>query len=418
MGPLPLGGEGGALGYAEAVLFVGDHQPQVLEGDALAEERVGAGEHPDLPPLQALQDLPPGLGGHGPGQQGAGDAQALQQCGEPPVVLLGEDFCGGHQRRLKPVFHGADHRRRGHHGLAGAHIPLDQPVHGLSGGEVGQNLADGPPLGPGEVEGQFPIERRQVQVPVGRAGAVLPAAAELPDPYGQEEQLLKGQTPPGHVQLLLAGGEMDLLIGVLHPAELVILEDLVRQGVLQQVSAGGKPLVHRPDEHGLGDPGGEGVDGHDAPGEHPRPRRFHQGVDHGLAPPGTLRLAVEDVVLPGMEAVFAVALVEKGEKEGPGPVGDLHLHQLHPLAHPVQGGRLVHHGLHAGALPVLEGADLPDAPAVLIGPGEVGDEVPQGDDAQLFEALGPLLADAPDIADIRAQVRHGPPAFRAGARFS
>ena len=70
----PLGGQVRPLGHAEAVLLVGDHQPQIPVGHALGNERVGADDEVNLSRRQ--------LGGNAlfrfhrgrPGQQGAPDA--------------------------------------------------------------------------------------------------------------------------------------------------------------------------------------------------------------------------------------------------------------------------------------------------------------------------------------------------------
>mgnify|MGYP007025231711 CR=1 FL=1 len=59
-----------------------------------------------------------------------------------------------------------------------------------------------------------------------------------PEADRQQKQLLEHQPPPGDGQLLLAGGKMDLLIGVADAAQPVPPPDLVRQGVRQQGPAG------------------------------------------------------------------------------------------------------------------------------------------------------------------------------------
>ena len=46
------------LAHPKPVLFVGDDQTQIAEGDAVADQGVGTDDEIDLPPLQVLQDLP------------------------------------------------------------------------------------------------------------------------------------------------------------------------------------------------------------------------------------------------------------------------------------------------------------------------------------------------------------------------
>ena len=79
----------------------------------------------------------------------------------------------------------------------------------------------------------------------GRTGEDISPPAELLQANGQHKQLLKRQPPPGNRQLLITGGEVDLLVGVTHGAEIVGPADLLRQRVLQQLPAGGQPLLHR-----------------------------------------------------------------------------------------------------------------------------------------------------------------------------
>ncbi|CAN3999695.1 RNA polymerase sigma factor, partial [Dysosmobacter welbionis] len=108
-----------------------------------------------------------------------------------------------------------------------------------------------------------------------------------------------------------------------------------------------------------------------------------------------------------VQAVFQPRLVEKGHIQGAGVVHRPELHQIQPLADVGDGGRGRHHGGHAGGLTGHQVRDAAEGGAVVVGPGEVGDQVPQGGDAQLPQGLGPLLADAPDVAHVCVQVRHG-----------
>ena len=50
----PLAAEGGALIHAEAVLLVGDDQPQRVVGHVLRQQGVGADAEGDVPGLQPL----------------------------------------------------------------------------------------------------------------------------------------------------------------------------------------------------------------------------------------------------------------------------------------------------------------------------------------------------------------------------
>jgi hypothetical protein len=55
-------------------------------------------------------------------------------------VLLGQDFGGRHQRALPAGIDGNGGGQRRHHGFAGAHIALQQAVHGHGAGQVAGDL--------------------------------------------------------------------------------------------------------------------------------------------------------------------------------------------------------------------------------------------------------------------------------------
>ena len=139
----------------------------------------------------------------------------------------------------------------------------------------------------------------------------LPAGAEPLQPDGEEEQLLKGQPPPGQVQGLRALREVDVLIGVLDAAELMMLPHTVRQHVRQDVRAGVQPLADGPGQNQLADSGGKGIDGHDAAGDLPPPLRLHHRIGHLMPEEGALRPAIEDIGLSLVQAVFSHAWLKK-----------------------------------------------------------------------------------------------------------
>ncbi len=180
-----LGPEHVALFDAEAVLFVHHDQAEVVEGDVVAEQGVGADHDPGGSGGGVQHGLLPGRGGHGAGEQGDLDrvgAEAAQQAvpGQRPEraadrfeVLRGEDLGGGQQGGLSPGVHHLQHGAQGHDGLAGADLALEQAVHRRVLGELrGQGLADGGLAG-GQRERQLPVEGGQQSVRGGPAGGGL-----------------------------------------------------------------------------------------------------------------------------------------------------------------------------------------------------------------------------------------------------
>ena len=74
VGMLPLGGQGRPLSDAEAVLLIGDHQPQVCIFHPLCDEGVGADGKVDFSRRQLLRDGALRFRRGGAGQQGTPDA--------------------------------------------------------------------------------------------------------------------------------------------------------------------------------------------------------------------------------------------------------------------------------------------------------------------------------------------------------
>ena len=401
MGVFPLPRQGRPLPNAEAVLLVRHHQPQSPVFHPPGDEGVGAHHKVDLPRRQARGQGLFLFRGMGPREQGAADSQRLHQGGQALVMLPGQNLRGGHQRRLAAVFHREVHAGGGHHGLAAAHVPLTKAVHGPAGGHVPQGLLHTSALGLRQGEGERAVKRPHVH---GAEGLHLHGPPPLPQPpeaQGEEEQLLKGQPPPGQLQGLTAGGEVDVLIGVAHPAELVLPPDLVRQDVGQNIPAGVQPLADGPGEDHLADSGGEGVDGDNAARGLPPSLRLHHGIRHPAAEQVPLRPAIEDVGLPRLEAVFQPGLVEEGHIQGPRLVHRPDLYQVQALANVGHRGGRGDHGGDAGGFAGDQVRDAAGFGPVLIPPGEPGNQVPEGVNAQLSKGLGPLLADALDIAHVR-----------------
>ena len=83
----PLLGQSGPLVHAKAVLLVRDDQPQVPEGDLLADQGVGADGQVHLSGGDGRLHGPVLLGGEASRQQGAAQPGGLQQRGEGLVVL-------------------------------------------------------------------------------------------------------------------------------------------------------------------------------------------------------------------------------------------------------------------------------------------------------------------------------------------
>ena len=170
--------------------------------------------------------------------------------------------------------------------------------------------------------------------------------------------------------------------------QVVLPPQVVGEGLHDLVRAGGC----RPLEGGhqvAGDPGGEGVDGHDASGELVCPLLFKMGVGHLEPLPVPGELSVKVVGLPGMDSVADVGLVEKGDMHRGGAVHDPPLGDVHPLADVAGSEGLRRQGGEAHRLLQRQGGDLVPDGAVLVLPGEPGQQVSHGLQAQLVQGLLP-----------------------------
>jgi hypothetical protein len=125
-----LAAQGQALRHAEAVLLVDDGQRQVFELHLVLDHGMRAYDQAGGAAFDQRQHLAPLFGLLAAGQPGGLDAQGLQPADQLAEMLLGQDFGGRHQRALPARVHAAGRGQRRHHGFAGAHVALQQAVHG------------------------------------------------------------------------------------------------------------------------------------------------------------------------------------------------------------------------------------------------------------------------------------------------
>ena len=184
------------------------------------------------------------------------------------------------------------------------------------------------------------------------------------------------------------------------------LARILGEEVGQIVGAGVEALTDGLIQQALAHAGGQRIDGHDAARDLIRALALEHRVRHLPAQQIALGLAVKDVFLAGVERVFEVGLVEISQIERGRFVHNAKLDEVEPLAD-VRELRLGRDdGADTGVLAGDKVGDAPVLPPVLVGAGEVGDQLAQIGDAQLLERLGALLADALDVLDVGGHVRH------------
>ena len=115
---------------------------------------MSAYDNVDLSVFQGAQQLSPFFGSSGPGEARNLKAR-LTQCLRCVVeVLVRQDLGRGQDGGLTTIGAGRRGRQKRDRSLAGAHIPLQQPIHGGRLGHIGQDFAERSGLGPGQRERQ------------------------------------------------------------------------------------------------------------------------------------------------------------------------------------------------------------------------------------------------------------------------
>jgi hypothetical protein len=143
-----------ALRHAEAVLLVHHRQAQARKHHIGLDHRMGAHHQAGLARGHHRQHRGARLALAAAGEPGHLHAQRLQPAHQLAKVLLGQDLGGRHQRALPAR---VDGHRRGQcrdHGLARAHVALQQAVHGARPGQVGADLGHHALLGRRQCKGQ------------------------------------------------------------------------------------------------------------------------------------------------------------------------------------------------------------------------------------------------------------------------
>ena len=403
---LPFGGQFAPLSHAEAVLLVGDHQPQAAKLGGIRQQRVGANRDLGLAGGQGFPDQPLLLHRHGAGEQRRPDAQGGEQLFQGGKVLLRQNFRGGHQGGLFSVPGGAENRRGGHHGFAAAHIALDQPVHRRALLKIRQNLRHRPFLGAGQFKGQGRVKGRQVQIGVGRRLFFRPAGPHQGKPRGKQEEFLKNQPLFRLLRLRHGLRLMNGPVGPLRREDTIAPTHRLRQYFLRGI-ADGQSLAHRPQHSGVAQPRRQRIDGQHPPGGHRLGiRGLKVGVCHIVANEIPSDRPIKDVFLPILQLLRREFGIEKGQRQPGGVVRHLDLGNVQALADVGGPGGVHHHGLEAGGHIRLQLFDGHQFCPVLIAPGKMANQVPEGEDIQIGKLLGPGWAHALEDGHRVGKPRH------------
>ena len=164
---------------AEMLLLVDHQQAEVLELDALAEQRMGADDDVDGAVREPVARFGQLRGRHQARGLRHVDRKAPEALGEGLEVLARQQRRRHHHRHLLAVHRRRERRAQRHFGLAEADVAADQPVHRPAGGEILERRVDGGQLVVGLLVGEAGAEfvigarpdvelRRLAQLPLGR----------------------------------------------------------------------------------------------------------------------------------------------------------------------------------------------------------------------------------------------------------
>ena len=282
-----------------------------------------------------------------PGQQRDAKARGLEQPRDVGVVLLREDLGRRHERHLQTVLHRDQRREQRDDRLAGADVPLQQPVHRPRLLQIVDDFLQRVLLTVGQLERQHRARRvadaivdaNRQRLLLGRRGVAARQHAHLKD-----EGFLENQTP------LRRGRErvqrLDRQVGGRkvcgHQGGVARRQPEANAHVLwQRIGKFGRQLLQnvedQPPLHLRRDGARLLVHRHDAPGVD---RLAFLVIEDFVLRVGDLQAdraahldqAVEHHVLAAHEDIFEVRLVQPRRPQRSGPVVDRRLEDLEPRA--------------------------------------------------------------------------------------
>ena len=145
--------QGLALGDAEFVLFVDDHQAQTFQGHPILQQRVRTNPHLRSADNQ-LSRARILAGATAAGSQRRGNPQRAEPLRNRAMQLLSEDLGGCHHGYIPSALQRHERGQRGDNRLARTHVALQQSAHWDGPGKIGAQLPQNAHLRPGEFKSQ------------------------------------------------------------------------------------------------------------------------------------------------------------------------------------------------------------------------------------------------------------------------
>ena len=235
MGMLPFVCKRLSLADTETVLFVRHYKAQPVKLNLFLNQRVSADNKLCLPALDSGIGLPLLFRCHGTCKENRFhfflQPAVLQQLRHRLSMLSGKHFRRSHQRSLVSVFRRRKQGQHRYHGLPGAHVSLDQPVHDRLAGQIRLNLLPDALLGPCQRIGQG---LKQMLRPFSRTNRTVILLSfrllfHLPQSQDKEKELVKNQAFPRQQQILPPNRKVYGPKGKIILCQLLIAPDLGRQ---------------------------------------------------------------------------------------------------------------------------------------------------------------------------------------------
>ena len=190
-----------ALQHAEPVLFVDDHETELVKTHVALHQRVRAHDQVHCARLNCGELFPSRGARGGAGQQRDAEARRLQEPRDVREVLLGQNLGRRHERHLQTVLHRDDRRQQRHDGLPRPDVALQEPIHRVRPLHVLDDLLQGLPLPGGEAERQHAargladaiVHLHDHRLALGRRGLPPREHAHLKqERFFEDEPLLRG----------------------------------------------------------------------------------------------------------------------------------------------------------------------------------------------------------------------------------
>ena len=198
-----------------------------LAASSIAVRRAAAFSEPVSRPTRVARSAPPSMPCLG---------QVAEHLGQRLVVLGREHLGRSQQDRLAAVVDHRQHRPQRDHGLAGADLALQQPVHRVRTGQVGEDLLADLRLTFGELERQPLVELVQQAALGPRPRYGVQRVGDRPA-LGQDrlhhQRFLEPEPLLRVADVLLGVRQMHLLQGLAQAEQLLLAQDQLRDRVVQ-----------------------------------------------------------------------------------------------------------------------------------------------------------------------------------------